>query len=53
LFHYKEVRERIDFSIFMEVDQTIQLDRRLYRDQETRGYTREAIVYQWDNHVMP
>ncbi len=53
LFHYEEVRKRIDFSIFMEVDATIQLDRRLYRDQETRGYSREAIIYQWDNHVLP
>jgi uridine kinase len=53
LFHYQEVRELIDFSIFMEVDPTTQLDRRLYRDQETRGYSREAILYQWDNHVLP
>jgi uridine kinase len=53
LFHYKEVRELIDYSIFMDVDPQIQLDRRLYRDQETRGYSREAILYQWNNHVMP
>lgn len=53
LFHYEEVRKLIDFSIFMEVDPTTQLDRRLYRDQETRGYSREAILYQWDNHVLP
>jgi uridine kinase len=53
LFHYEEVKELIDFSIFMEVDQAIQLDRRLYRDQETRGYSREAIIYQWDHHVTP
>lgn len=53
LFHYEELRELVDFTIFMEVDQSTQLDRRLYRDQETRGYTREAILYQWDNHVLP
>jgi uridine kinase len=53
LFHYKEVRELIDFSIFMDVDPEIQLDRRLYRDQESRGYSREAILYQWNNHVLP
>jgi uridine kinase len=53
LFHYREVLEMIDFSIFMDVDPEIQLDRRLYRDQESRGYTREAILYQWDNHVLP
>ena len=53
LFHYESVRELLDYSIFIEVDPKVQLDRRLYRDQETRGYTREAILYQWENHVTP
>ena len=53
LFEYREVREMLDFSIFMDVDPQVQLDRRLYRDQETRGYSREAILYQWNNHVLP
>jgi uridine kinase len=53
LFHYPKVRELLDYSVFIEVDPKIQLDRRLYRDQETRGYSREAILYQWENHVLP
>jgi uridine kinase len=53
LFHYVEVNQLLDFSIFMDVDPHVQLDRRLYRDQETRGYSREAIIYQWNNHVTP
>lgn len=53
LFHYKEVEELLDFSIFMDVDPDVQLDRRLYRDQETRGYSHEAIMYQWKHHVIP
>ena len=53
LFHYAGVRETIDFSIFVDVDLAVQLDRRLYRDQESRGYTREGIMYQWENHVTP
>ncbi|MCE3296747.1 MAG: hypothetical protein K0R65_2461 [Crocinitomicaceae bacterium] len=52
-FHYGEVRSVLDLSIFIDVDLEVQLDRRLYRDQETRGYTREAILYQWKNHVIP
>jgi uridine kinase len=40
-------------SIFVEVDHNVQLDRRLYRDQETRGYRRDDILYQWNNHVLP
>jgi uridine kinase len=53
LFHYPEVRKLLHYSIFIEVDPKTQLDRRLYRDQETRGYSREAILYQWNNHVIP
>lgn len=53
LFHYKQVSEAIDYSVFVDVDHKIQLDRRLYRDQETRGYKRSDILYQWDNHVLP
>ena len=53
LFHYPKVRELLDYSVFIHVDPKIQLDRRLYRDQETRGYSREAILYQWEHHVLP
>lgn len=53
LFHYEGVRELLDYSVFVDVDPAVQLDRRLYRDQETRGYSREDIIYQWDNHVLP
>jgi uridine kinase len=53
LFHYPGVRDLLDFSVFIDVDLEVQLDRRLYRDQETRGYSRESILYQWKNHVMP
>lgn len=53
LFHYPGVKELLDYSIFVDVDPSVQLDRRLYRDQETRGYSREDIIYQWDNHVLP
>jgi uridine kinase len=53
LFHYPTVFKAIDYSVFVDVDHKIQLDRRLYRDQETRGYKRSDILYQWDNHVLP
>ena len=53
LFYYEKVRSLLDFSIFMEVEPTVQLDRRLDRDQNSRGYSREAIIYQWENHVLP
>ncbi len=52
-FHYEKVKAMLDFSIFVDVDLDVQLDRRLYRDQETRGYSHDAIMYQWKNHVLP
>ena len=53
LFHYEGVKKELDYSIFVDVEPKTQLDRRLYRDQETRGYSRESILYQWENHVSP
>jgi uridine kinase len=53
LFHYKELFKAINYSVFVDVDHKIQLDRRIYRDQENRGYKRADILYQWDNHVLP
>jgi len=49
----KGVKKELDYSIFVDVEPKTQLDRRLYRDQETRGYSRESILYQWENHVSP
>jgi uridine kinase len=43
----------LKYSVFVDVDHEIQLDRRIYRDQETRGYKRSDILYQWENHVLP
>lgn len=53
VFEYERVLSALDFSIFVEVAPNIQLDRRIYRDQDNRGYSREDIIYQWDNHVIP
>lgn len=53
LYHYPAVFEALDFSVFVDVDHAIQLDRRIYRDQDTRGYKRSDIIYQWENHVLP
>lgn len=53
VFEYEQVHQLLDFSIFVDVDPAIQLDRRIYRDQESRGYSRSDIIYQWENHVTP
>ncbi|MES2798710.1 MAG: uridine kinase [Bacteroidota bacterium] len=53
LFHYKKVFEALDFSVFVSVDAPTQLNRRIIRDEISRGYKREEIIYQWEKHVLP
>lgn len=53
LFHFKEVKKQLDFSIYVDVNPKYQLSRRIDRDQKTRGYTKEDITYQWYEHVVP
>lgn len=53
IYEYDEVFQQLDFNIFVDVDPSIQLDRRIYRDQDSRGYSRSDIIYQWENHVIP
>lgn len=53
LFEYSEVAQLLDFSIFIELNLEEQLKRRILRDQKTRGYSKQEIIYQWDQHVMP
>ena len=53
LFHYPGVKERIDFSVFVDLNLDTQLERRVFRDEKSRGYKKEDIIYQWNNHVTP
>lgn len=53
LFHYKEVFDALDFSVFVSVDTPTQLNRRIIRDEISRGYKRDEIIYQWEKHVLP
>ena len=53
VFHYPELAKLFDLKIFMDADEEITLNRRLSRDEMERGYTRDMVMYQWVNHVMP
>lgn len=53
VMHYPFIRELINYSVFLSVDPDIQLERRLLRDVEERNYTKEDVIYQWENHVLP
>jgi len=53
VFHYPEIAKLFDLKIFMDADEEITLNRRISRDGVERGYTRDMVMYQWVNHVMP
>lgn len=53
VLEYEFLREYLDFSIYVQVNQNTQFERRLKRDLEERGYSRREIMYQWNEHVLP
>ena len=53
LFHWKELRELLDWKIFVDVDADIRLLRRFRRDIKERGCTVESIAEQYLANVRP
>lgn len=53
VMYYEFLRSILDYSVYLEVDQDLQLERRLKRDVNERNYSKEDVLYQWNNHVLP
>lgn len=53
IFHYEEIRQVLDLSIYIDAKDEVKLQRRLKRDAEERGYPENEVLYQWHNHVLP
>jgi uridine kinase len=53
IFHYDEIRQVLDLSIYIDALDEVKLSRRLKRDAEERGYPESEVLYQWHNHVLP
>lgn len=55
LFIYTESKlsRMFDLTLFIEARRDVMFERRLARDLDERGMTREQIEYQWYNHVLP
>ncbi|MEZ4923152.1 MAG: AAA family ATPase [Crocinitomicaceae bacterium] len=53
VMHYEFIRASLDYAVYISVDPEIQLERRLVRDVEERNYSKEDVIYQWENHVKP
>jgi uridine kinase len=48
-----EIRSRADLRIFVDSPEEVRLQRRLQRDLSERGRTRESILRQWTDTVLP
>ena len=53
ILHFKEIAALLDYTIFVEADDQIALDRRIKRDGLERGYPEDDVLYKWHNHVVP
>jgi len=53
VMHYPFVNSKLDYKVYLSVDEEKQLERRLKRDVEERNYNKDEVIYQWHNHVLP
>ena len=53
VFHYQEIREQLDYKVFLDAHHETRLQRRLQRDEKERGYPADEVLYQWHQHVRP
>ncbi|MFT4660011.1 MAG: uridine kinase [Patiriisocius sp.] len=53
IFHFQPIATKLNLKIFVDTKQDLRLSRRIKRDGEERGYSKETVNYQWENHVEP
>ena len=53
IYEIEEIKDLLDYKIFLTCDPTLCLERRLKRDTEERGISKERSTYQWTAHVLP
>jgi uridine kinase len=53
IMHFKAIKNLLGLKVFVDAKEDIKLSRRLLRDEAERGITKETILYQWNNHVIP
>jgi uridine kinase len=53
ILHFREIAGLLDQKIFIDTEEEVALNRRLKRDFNERGYSRDEVMYKWLNHVLP
>lgn len=52
ILHYADVRNQLDFSLFIQAKENLKIIRRIRRDQMERNYPLEDVLYRYEFHVM-
>lgn len=53
IFHYEQIFKQLDLKVFIDASDDVKLERRIRRDVDERGVSREIVLYQWHQHVVP
>ena len=53
LFAFQEIRELLDYRVFIDCPADIRYQRRLVRDIDERGRTKDSVYEQWTTTVAP
>ena len=53
IFHYQELFDLLDFSVFIHTKKDLKLSRRITRDADQRGYPLDHVLYTHKHHVQP
>ena len=53
VFHYKQVRNKLDLRVFLQAKENLKVIRRIKRDRVERNYPLEDVLYRYENHVLP
>ena len=53
VFYWANIRNLIDYSVFIDADELIKVKRRIMRDANERGYDLSDVLYRYEHHVAP
>ena len=53
VFHFKEIREKLDLKLFVDAREELKIIRRIKRDGMERNYPLDDVLYRYQHHVSP
>ncbi len=53
IFHFQQIKELLDLTIFLHAKDNLKVIRRIKRDQIERNYPIDDVLYRYENHVLP